>query len=47
VVGDTREEAEKLVHEAVALHLAGLREAGEPIPPPAAVGTTLVQAPVA
>lgn len=46
VVGDPREEAEKLIREAIALHLAGLRDAGERIPPPAAVATTLVEAPV-
>jgi predicted RNase H-like HicB family nuclease len=44
VVGDTRQEADQLIREAIALHLDGLREAGEPIPPPAAVATTLVDA---
>lgn len=43
VVGDSREEVEQLVREAIALHLEGLRRAGEPIPAPTAVGTTRVQ----
>ena len=47
VVGDTREEVEQLVREAVSFHLEGLRRAGEPIPAPSAVGTTLVQVPAA
>jgi predicted RNase H-like HicB family nuclease len=32
---DTIEEARALIQEAVELHLAGLREDGTPIPPPA------------
>jgi predicted RNase H-like HicB family nuclease len=44
VVGDTRHEVERLIRDAVALHLDGLREAGEPIPAPSAVATTLVSA---
>jgi len=47
VVGDTREEVERLVRDAVSFHLEGLRLAGETIPKPAAVGTTLVQVPAA
>jgi predicted RNase H-like HicB family nuclease len=31
--GDTREETMQLMREAIALHIAGLREDGEPIPP--------------
>ena len=38
---------EKLIREAIALHLQGLRQAGEPIPEPTAVGTTLVEVPAA
>ena len=45
VVGETREEAEKLIREASALHLDGLHQAGEPLPAPSAVGATLVEAP--
>ena len=47
VVGDTRDEVERLIREAIAFHLDGLREAGDPIPPPAAVATTLVEVPSA
>lgn len=47
VVGDTREEVETLVRDAVSLHLEALREAGDPIPEPSAVGTTLVRVPAA
>lgn len=32
--GDTREEAQQLIEEAVALHLESMREHGEPIPAP-------------
>lgn len=47
VVGDTREEVEQLVREAISFHLDGLRQSGDPIPKPSAVGTTLVQVPAA
>jgi predicted RNase H-like HicB family nuclease len=47
VVGDSREEVEQLVREAVSFHLDGLRRAGDPIPKPSAVGTTLVHVPAA
>lgn len=43
VVGDSREEVEQLIREAIELHLEGLQEAGDPIPRPAAVATTLVE----
>ena len=32
--GDTIEETEKLMREAIELHLAGMREDGDPIPEP-------------
>ena len=32
--GETREETERLIREAIAFHLEGLREADEPIPQP-------------
>lgn len=38
--GDTREEAEQLIREAIPLHLASLREHGEPVPAPQ---STIVQ----
>lgn len=34
-VGSTREEVERLIHEAVELHLQGMMEEGLPIPSPA------------
>jgi predicted RNase H-like HicB family nuclease len=33
-VGDTREEVERLIQEAIELHLEGMREEGLPIPLP-------------
>ena len=33
-VGDTREEVERLIQEAIEFHLAALREEGMTIPPP-------------
>jgi predicted RNase H-like HicB family nuclease len=33
-VGETREEVERLIREAIELHLRGMREDGEPIPTP-------------
>jgi predicted RNase H-like HicB family nuclease len=33
-VGETREEVLALVREAIEFHLEGLKEGGEPIPPP-------------
>jgi len=47
VVGDSQQEVEQLIREAITFHLDGLRRAGEPIPQPTAVGTTLVQVPAA
>lgn len=47
VVGGTQEEVERLIREAINFHLDGLRDAGEPIPKPTAVGTTLVEVPAA
>lgn len=35
-VGDTVEDVEQLMREAIVLHLAGMREDGDPIPPPVA-----------
>ena len=32
--GETRDETERLIREAIAFHLDGLREFGEPIPEP-------------
>jgi predicted RNase H-like HicB family nuclease len=45
VVGETREEVEQLIREAVSLHLDALRKAGDPIPEPSAVATSSVAVP--
>jgi predicted RNase H-like HicB family nuclease len=37
-VGDTREEALASIHEAIEFHLEGLKEDGQPIPPPSSSG---------
>jgi predicted RNase H-like HicB family nuclease len=37
-VGDTREEAVKLIGEAIDLHIESLREHGEPVPEPSSEG---------
>jgi predicted RNase H-like HicB family nuclease len=42
VVGETREEAIKLIREAVELHIASMRERGERVPEPAS-STEFVQ----
>jgi predicted RNase H-like HicB family nuclease len=42
VVGDTREEVERLVREAIEMHVQALRNAGQPVPEPTAVGSTIV-----
>ncbi|HST66181.1 MAG TPA: type II toxin-antitoxin system HicB family antitoxin [Mycobacteriales bacterium] len=44
---DTREECEQLIREAIALHLAGLRQDGEPIPEPTSVDAAIVSVPAA
>jgi predicted RNase H-like HicB family nuclease len=36
--GSTRDEVEGLIREAIALHLQGLREDGQPIPEPTTTG---------
>ena len=33
-VGDSREEVETLIHEAIEFHLAGMRDEGLPVPVP-------------
>ena len=47
VVGNTRQEVEELIRDAITLHLEGLREAGDPIPEPTAVGATRIEVPAA
>ena len=46
-LGDTIEDAEQQMREAVAFHLEGLREQGEPIPSPTAVAAVMVTTPAA
>lgn len=46
-VGATRDECEQVMREAIAFHIEGLREFGEPVPPPVAVDATLVSVPAA
>lgn len=33
-IGETQDEAMELIHEAIAFHIEGLREAGLPVPAP-------------
>jgi predicted RNase H-like HicB family nuclease len=40
--GATREDVEREMHDAVAFHLEGLREAGQPIPEPSELTTAYV-----
>jgi predicted RNase H-like HicB family nuclease len=47
VAGDSVEEVERLIREAVALHVESLRVHGEPVPPPSAVAATVVTVPAA
>jgi predicted RNase H-like HicB family nuclease len=37
-VGDTIEEAEQMIREAIALHIEGMRGDGLEIPPPTSIG---------
>jgi len=36
--GETRDEILELIKEAIEFHIEGLREAGEPVPPPSSTG---------
>ncbi len=44
---ESGEECEQLIREGIALHLAGMREDGEPIPEPTSVAATVVDVPAA
>ena len=44
VVGDSREDAEQLIREGIALHIAGLREDGLPIPEPVTIAERIAVA---
>lgn len=39
--GDTPEEAEQMIREAIKLHVESLREHGEPVPTPSSRATTV------
>lgn len=41
-VGKDRAEVERLIAEAIPLHIASLREHGDPVPPPATAGSVKV-----
>ena len=45
VAGDSIEEVERLIREAIPLHIESLRAHGEPVPPPTTVATAVVPAP--
>jgi predicted RNase H-like HicB family nuclease len=46
-LGDSIEDAERRMREAIAFHLEGLREHGEPVPAPTAVAAIMVTTPAA
>jgi predicted RNase H-like HicB family nuclease len=46
-LGDTVEDCERHMREAIAFHLEGLRENGEPVPTPTAVAAVVVTTPAA
>lgn len=41
--GESREEVERLIREAIAFHIEGMLEDGLPVPPPSARAAILVQ----
>jgi predicted RNase H-like HicB family nuclease len=45
--GKTREEIESNIKEAIEFHIDGLRESGQPVPPPTAWVETIELSPVA
>jgi predicted RNase H-like HicB family nuclease len=46
-LGETVEEAERQMREAVAFHIEGLRQHGEPVPAPTTVAAVLLTTPAA
>jgi predicted RNase H-like HicB family nuclease len=42
-VGTSRDEVERLIREAIPLHLESMREHGEPVPSPSATASILVE----
>ena len=47
VAGDSLEEVERLIREAISLHIESLRAHGDPVPPPSTVATMVIPAPAA
>jgi predicted RNase H-like HicB family nuclease len=45
VAGDSIEEVERLIRQAIPLHIEGLRANGDPVPPPSTVATLVIPAP--
>jgi len=43
--GKSVAEVEKLIREAIEFHIEGLRENGDPVPPPTAAASTVVDVP--
>ena len=39
--GETRDEVLGLIREAIEFHIDGLKEAGQPVPPPSSTGETV------
>jgi predicted RNase H-like HicB family nuclease len=46
-LGDTIQDAEHQMREAIAFHLEGLRDQGEPVPAPTAVAAVMLTTPAA
>jgi predicted RNase H-like HicB family nuclease len=44
VIGDTFEEAEKLIREGIEIHIAGLKEFGYPVPEPTTLAARIAVA---
>jgi predicted RNase H-like HicB family nuclease len=47
VAGESIEEVERLIREAIPLHIESLRAHGDPVPPPSTVATMVIPAPAA
>ena len=45
VAGNSTEEVERLIREAIPLHIESLRAHGDPVPPPTTVATRVIAAP--
>jgi len=41
--GSSRDEVERLIREAITMHIESMREHGEPVPPPSARGAIVVR----